>query len=119
MDVALCNAKEPLTEDSEDERKIRRVKKEGKIRRDERLKSKLQPRRRYSAPVKAQSPVSGFCGFPPSGPSIANTCWRCKRPGRYARFCRAPIPPSNFGQALRPDGRFPNPNKRCSERMFI
>ena len=63
-DVTLCYAKEPLAEDSEDERKIRRVKKEGKIRRDERLKSKLKPRQRYSAPVKAQLPVQGFVGFP-------------------------------------------------------
>ena len=105
-DVALCYAKELLAEDSEDERKIRRAKKEGKIRRDEHLKSKLKPRRRYSAPIKTQSPVSGFRGFPPNGPSIAITCWRCKRPGHYARFCRAPIPPSNFGHALGPGGRF-------------
>ena len=35
-DVALCCAKEPLAEDSEDERKICRAKTEGKIRRDER-----------------------------------------------------------------------------------
>ena len=67
--VALCYAKEPLAEDSEDERKICRAKKEGKIRRDERLKSKLKPSRRYSAPIKTQSPVSGFRGFPPNGPS--------------------------------------------------
>ena len=51
-DIALCYAKEPLAEDSEDERKIRRAKKEGKIRRDKRLESKLKPRRRYSAPAK-------------------------------------------------------------------
>ena len=111
-DVALCYAKEPLTEDSKDERKIYRAKKEGKIRRDECLKSKLKPRRRYSAPAKMQLPASGFQGFrvSPSGPSIAITRWRCKRPGHYARFCRAPIPPSNFGQVLGPAGRFLNPN---------
>ena len=95
------------------------IKKEGKIRRGEGLESKLKPRQRYLANVKTQSPVSGICGFPPSGPSIAIMCWHCKRPGHNARFCRAPIPPSNFGQALRPGGKFPNPNKRCLEQMFI
>ena len=65
-DITLCYAKEPLVEDSKDEEKIRRAKKEGKIRRDERLKSKLKPRRRYSAPVEMQLPASGFCWFPPS-----------------------------------------------------
>ena len=53
-DVALCYAKEPLAEDSEDKQKIIRAKEEGKIRRDERLKSKLKPRRRRSTPVKTQ-----------------------------------------------------------------
>ena len=51
-DAALCYAKEPLAEDSEDKQKIRRAKKEGKIRRDKRLKSKLKSRRRYSASVR-------------------------------------------------------------------
>ena len=46
-DVALCYAKEPLTEDSEDETKIHRAKKEGKIRRDERFKTKLKAARFY------------------------------------------------------------------------
>ena len=109
-DVALCYTEEPLAEDSEDERKIWRAEKEGKIRRDERLKSKPKPRRRYFAPAKTQSPAPWFRGFPPSGPSIAITCWRCERPGHYARFCRAPISPSDFGQALGPAGRFPNPS---------
>ena len=40
-DVVLCYAKQLLAEDSEDERRIHRAMKEGKIRRDERLKSKL------------------------------------------------------------------------------
>ena len=40
--VVLRYAKDPLAEDSGDERKIRRAKKEGKIRRDERLKSNLK-----------------------------------------------------------------------------
>ena len=85
-DVALCYAKEPLAEDSEDERKIRRVKKEGKIRRDERLKSKLKPKRRCSALVKMQSPASEFREFLSSVPSIAVTSRHCKRPGHYVRF---------------------------------
>ena len=38
-DVTLCYAKELLAEDSEDKQNIRRAKKEGKIRRDKRLKS--------------------------------------------------------------------------------
>ena len=79
-DVARCYAKEQLSEDSDDECKIRRAKKGGKIRRDKSLKSKLKPRRRYSAPVKTQSPTSGFRGVFPSGPSVAIMCWRCKRP---------------------------------------
>ena len=96
-DIVLCYTKQLLAEDSENERNIHRAKKEGKIRKDERLKSKLKPRRIYSASVKTQSPTSGYRGFPPSGPSIGITCWRCKRPGHYARFCRAPIPPPKFG----------------------
>ena len=43
-DVALCYAKEPLAEDSEDERRIRRAIKERKIRWDEGLKSKFSGR---------------------------------------------------------------------------
>ena len=37
-DVALCHAKEPLAEDNEDEHRIRKAMKEGKVRRDEHLK---------------------------------------------------------------------------------
>ena len=44
-DVVLCDAKEPLAEDREDERKIHRVKKEGKIRRDEHLNQNSNPDR--------------------------------------------------------------------------
>ena len=40
-------------------------------------------------------------GFP-SGPSIAITCWRCKRPGHDGRF-------SNFGQAFGPAGSSQTP----------
>ena len=84
----------------------KKVKLEG----NEHLKSKLKLRRRYSAPVKTQSPVLGFRGFPPpNGPSIVIMCWHCKRPGHYAHFCRAPIPPFNFGQALGSGGRFSKP----------
>ena len=62
-DVALCYAKELLAEDSEDERKIRKAKKEGKIRRDKRLKSKLKPRR-YSPLYKHSRLFQGFVGSP-------------------------------------------------------
>ena len=41
-DIALCYAKEQLSQDSDNECKIRRAKKEGKIRRDKSLKSKLK-----------------------------------------------------------------------------
>ena len=40
-DVALCYAKEPLAKDSKDEQKIHIAIKEGKIRKNERLKLKF------------------------------------------------------------------------------
>ena len=99
-DVALCYAKEPLVEDSEDERKIRRAKKEGKIRKGRTFKIKTQTQKEIFGSCK--NAVTCFIVSwvswvppppPPNGPSIAIMCWRCKRPGHYARFCRAPIPP--------------------------
>ena len=32
--------------------------------------------------------------YPQEPRSFPLTCWRCKRPGHFARFCQAPIPPN-------------------------
>ena len=60
-DVSLCYTKEPLVEDSEDEWRVCRVIKEGKIRRDEHLKSKFQANKflnsRLISCVEKQIPI--------------------------------------------------------------
>ena len=94
-DVALCSAKKLLGEDSDIEH----------------LKSKLEPRRRYSAPVKSQLPASGFHGL--NLPQWNVNCKFMLASQGTNTLCLLLMrtdPPSSFGKASEPPGRFPNPN---------
>ena len=97
-EVAEAYNTDPLADDSADEKKVRKAKKEGKILRDQKFKNARMLRARNRAQKKplqnfqrfnSYGSASVFATSYPVSPNI--TCWRCNRAGHYARFCKAPI----------------------------
>ena len=86
---------DPIAEDSDDERRIKKARKEAKLFKEEK-KKQLKSKR----PSVKKVPFLGDRN--PSFPSMLNdsakgVCHRCGRPGHYARPCRAAIPPYRPG----------------------
>ena len=86
---------DPIAEDSDDERRIKKARKKAKLLKDEK-KKQLKSKR----PSVKKVPFLGDRN--PSFPSMLNesakgVCRRCGRPGHYARACRAAIPPYRPG----------------------
>ena len=116
-EVAEAYTADPLADDSADEKKIRKAKKEGKILRDQKFRNARMLRARNRAQKKplqnfqrfnSYASASVFATSYPVSPNV--TCWRCGRAGHYAKFCKAPIPsgPNRFSRPPQP-GNFPNP----------
>ena len=107
-DTVSCYTAEPLASDSNDEKRIRKAIKESKQLRDEKKRStaaKSKPKggvpRQFSErrvilerPV-ASTPVAGKFQSSRDG---CSTCFRCFRPGHFARDCRAAVTSGRPGE---------------------
>ena len=82
---------DPIAEDSDDERRIKKARKEAKLLKEENKKQ-------LKSKVLSVKKVPFLGDRNPSFPSMLNdsakgVCLRCGQPGHYARACRAAIPP--------------------------
>ena len=113
-ETAMCYGTDPVASDSEDEKRIKRARKEAKVAREEKLKSK-NLRLKPAAAARSKRPFRNYYkgtqngGFPalPYTRYEKKLCWRCGKPGHTAKHCKAPTP-GNFG--TRPWGGLKSPN---------
>lgn len=107
-ETAECYELDPIADDSSDEKRLKRAKKEGKQVREEKAKvaqKKKNHARRKPGPFRpSQFNASGY-----SAPAQQISCWRCRRSGHVARFCRAPIPNNQFNGFRPPSAVVPIP----------
>ena len=96
-----CN---PLADNSDDEKKIKKALKEAKSVKEEKLKAQRASRKCGSIPKKA-FPNHAVSRIPvvQSAQSMTFYCRRCGRPGHYAKYCCAVLPSSGLSE-----GQFPN-----------
>ena len=99
--TAEAYERDPIADDSSDEKRIKRAKKEAQSFLEEKARTKkerVMSRKRNFRNSRGPRPFSSgfsFSNMYPQEPrSFPLTCWRCKRPGHFARFCQAPIPPN-------------------------
>ena len=107
-----------LADDSADEKKVRKAKKEGKLLRDQKQRQarmlrdknreQKKPFRNFQR-LNSSGSASAFAASFPVSPSV--TCWRCGRAVHYAKYCKAPIPtgPNRIFRPPQP-GNFPSPH---------
>ena len=117
-EVVEAYTADPLADDSADEKKIRKAKKEGKLLRDQKQKQARMLRaknREQKKPFRnfqrfnSFGSASAFAASFPVSPNI--TCWRCGHAGHFAKFCKAPIPTGS--------NRFFRPTKPGTSQTLI
>ena len=97
-------SRNPLADNSYDEKKIKKALKEAKSVKEEKLKARRVSRKSSSIPKKA-FPNHAALQIPvvQSTQSTTFYCRRCSRPGHYVKYCRTGLPSSGF-----PKVQFPN-----------
>ena len=93
---AATYTKNPIADDTDDEKKIKKVLKESKQIKEERQKIKRLNRKVTKRPFASQGHSLSQIPVVQSSNSSFSVCFRCRRPGHFARQCRAGIPTSGF-----------------------
>ena len=103
-ECAEAYSRNPMADNSDDEKKIKKALKEAKSVKEEKLKAQRVNKKSGSIPKKA-FPNHAALRIPvvQSTQSAMFYCRRCSRPGHYARYCRTGLPSSGF-----PKGQSPN-----------
>ena len=110
----MCYGTDPVASDSKNEKRIKRARKEAKVVKEEKSRSK-NLRLKPAAAMRSKKPFRSYYKGTQNGgfPALSETryesqlCWRCGKLGHTAKYCKVPTP-GNF--RTRPWGSLPFPN---------
>ena len=111
-ETAAAYGTDPVASDSEDEKRIKHARKEAKAIKDEKAKLKnLKQKQNFQSkkPFAVHNRVNQSSSLSSMHTNTYGRliCWRCGKPGHFAKACKSPVP-GNFGPRQF-GGHFPNP----------
>ena len=91
-EIAQAYLADPIASDSEDEKKLKKARKEVKANKEEKRRAVKSKRRENPSSKRPFHGSNARGSLPASHHSQSPTCWRCGRPGHFSRSCQAAIP---------------------------
>ena len=91
-ETAQAYLADPIASDSEDEKKLKKARKEAKANKEERRRAVKSKRRENPSSKRPFHGSNAWGSLPASHHSQSPTCWCCGRPGHFSWSYRAAIP---------------------------
>ena len=91
-ETAQAYLADSIASDSEDEKKLKKARKEAKANKEEKRRAVKSKRRENPSSKRPFHGSNARGSLTASHHSQSPTCWRCRRPGHLSRSCQAAIP---------------------------